>query len=87
MTLLPRPGDLTVPFAGGPVGLYLTYPKDDVIVDIAHDDLTTEDGMVFVLAHVGKWLYVMTSSLKLGWVYQYDVGPGKIAGEVYYIER
>lgn len=85
MNLLPRPGDLTVPFKGGPIGLYRDFPQNDVIAAIAHDSLEASDGFVFVLAHVEKWLFVLTTSQKLGWVYEYDVGPNDVAGAVYHI--
>lgn len=85
MSLLPRPGDLTVPFAGGPIGLYRDFPQDNVIADIAHDSVDKQDGFIFVLAHVESWLFVLTSSQKIGWIYEYDVGPSKIAGAVYHI--
>lgn len=87
MSLLPRPGDLTVAFGGGPIGIYRDYPQDDVIADVANDSVDEWDGFLFILAHIGHWCFVLTSSGKLGWVYEYDVGPGKIAGAVYHIER
>ncbi len=87
MSLLPRPGDLTVPFKGGPVGLYRDYPKDDVVADQSSDYIDATDGLLFVLSHINSWCFVLTSSGKLGWIYEYDVGPSNIAGAVYHIDR
>lgn len=82
--MLPRPGDLTVPLSGGPIDFLKDYPVNDVMGADRHE-LTDADGMLCVLAHVGSWLYVLTSTQRLGWVYEYDVGPGKLAGSVYHI--
>lgn len=84
--MLPRPGDLTVPLAGGPIDCYTDLPVDNQIAGLHAPDLRRDDGMLFVLAHVDDWLFVMSSSLRLVWVHQFDVGPGKLAGTVYHIE-
>ena len=80
-----RPGSLTRVFKGGPVGLYHKIPTDEPGSDIADDSIEDTDGLVFVIASVGDWRYVLTSSKKLGWVDPHDLGPSQIPGAVYHI--
>jgi hypothetical protein len=85
VSLLPRPGDITVPFRGGPIGMYKTMPQDNVIADIAHYSIEQADGLLLIIAHVGEWCFALASnSMKVGWIYEYDVGPGHVAGAVYH---
>lgn len=80
-----KPGSLTRPFKGGPVGLYHAYPSGDVISDIADDSIEDVDGYVMVIASVGDWRFVLTSSRKIGWVDPHDLGPSQVPGAVYHI--
>lgn len=76
-----------MPFKGGPIGLYMDFPTDDLVTNRAAVEVTGEDGFLFVLGHVEAWIFVLSSSGKLGWVHEYDVGPSDIAGAVYHIDR
>lgn len=80
-----KPGSLTRAFKGGPIGLYHTYPTGEVISDIADDSIEDTDGFVMVIASVGDWRFVLTSSRKIGWVDPHDLGPSQIPGAVYHI--
>ena len=87
MNRWPRPGDLTVPFSCGSIDCYRDLPVNDVVSGVPRaSDISVDDGMLFVLAHVNAWLFVMCSSGRMGWVHEYDVGPGWNAGAVFHIE-
>lgn len=80
-----KPGTLTWVFRGGPIGLYHSCPRGDVIADIADDYLDDFDGLVLVVAAVEEWRFVLSASGKLGWVCHDDLGVGDvIAGSVYH---
>lgn len=81
-----RPGSLTIAFKGGPVGLHHAYPTDEPGSDIADDCIEDVDGFVMVIASVGDWRFVLTSTRKIGWVDPHDLGPSSIPGAVYHID-
>lgn len=79
---LPRPGDISRVIRGGPWGLYRTIPgRDDE--DVSNTYVGAEDGLLLVIAAVGEWRFVLTSTERLGWVYEWDIGVDRIAGSVY----
>lgn len=81
-----KPGSLTRVFKGGPIGLYHTYPSGEAISDIADESVEDTDGFVMIIASVGDWRFVLTSSRKIGWVDPHDLGPSSIPGAVYHID-
>lgn len=81
-----KPGSLTRVLRGGPVGLYHAIPTGEVISDIADDSIEDTDGYVMVVASIGNWRFVLTSSKKIGWVDPHDLGPSTIPGAVYHID-
>lgn len=80
-----KPGSLTRAFRGGPIGLYHKFPERDDISVVADETVEDVDGFVMVIASVGDWRFVLTSSKKIGWVDPHDLGPSQIPGAVYHI--
>jgi len=85
--MLPRPGDISRAFRGGPIGMYNSYPEDNVIANMAHDDVGEDDGLLFVIARRADWCFVLMSrTMKLGWVHKYDIGVGHHSNTVYHVK-
>lgn len=90
MSLLPRPGDFTEPYRGGPIGLYKVRPTadPDSYFETADYAVEMKDGLIFVLARIDEWCYVMTTKTAvLGWIDRYDLGIGCFPGTVYSMKQ
>ena len=79
-----KPGALTRVYKG-PVGLYHTFPSDDINRHFADDSLQECDGLILVVAAAGDWRFVLSSSGKLGWVFPDDLGVQGLCDTVYHL--
>jgi hypothetical protein len=80
---VPRPGNLTRVLGSQEIALYQHLPQGDLVIDVPCSRVSEADGLLLVIACRSFWLYVLSSSMRTGWVYKWDVGPSDLAGAVY----